>query len=66
MSERPTNAVTIELWDVFQAWTGLKVQQWEIVHNGTPLLGFDTREEAEAQVRDWGWEIKEDDGDKGE
>jgi hypothetical protein len=52
--------VTIEQWDVFQAWTGETLRQWGLVHDGTPLLGFETREAAEAQVRAWGWAVKED------
>jgi hypothetical protein len=54
--------VTVELWDVFQAWDGRHVQKWQIVHNGAPLLGFETREEAESQVRVWGWALKEESG----
>jgi hypothetical protein len=62
MPERSTMVVTIELWSVYQAWTGKEVKQWQLCHNGTPLLGFSTRQAAVAQARDWGWEIEEDSG----
>lgn len=52
--------VTIELWTVHRAWLGDQVMQWAIVHNRSPLMHFETRDEAEQQARHFGWRVAED------
>lgn len=54
--------VTIEVWDVWQAWDGQKLKKWAVVHNDAPLITFVTHDGAVAWTMAMGATVTHDDG----
>ena len=59
-ASEPPPRLTIKPWAVYRAWLPADqnpVQRWALCHRGSPILAFETPEEARAQVLAWGWDV---------
>jgi hypothetical protein len=55
--------VSIELWDVYQAWDGRTITKWVVMHGEAMLNSFVDHADAVAWVGEMGWEVEHDEGE---